>query len=114
MSRGQPEIFNTDPRVQYTAKSLTSRLESAGGSVSLDSRGRGLVHVLVERLWRSLKYEGVQLKACGSVSELEAGMLSWLHFSNHERRHQSLGPRPAAEVDHGSMMAKAAKNRPKT
>jgi putative transposase len=52
---GKPEIFNTDQGVQYTARSFTGRLESAGVLVSMDGRGRALDNVFVERLWRSLK-----------------------------------------------------------
>ena len=97
---GKPEIFNTDQGVQYTARSFTGRLESAGVLVSMDGRGRALDNIFVERLWRSLKYEEVYLKAYGSVAELEAGVSAWLHFYNHERLHQSLGYRTPAEVYH--------------
>ena len=97
---GKPEIFNTDQGVQYTARSFTSRLESAGVAVSMDGRGRALDNIFVERLWRSLKYEEVYLKGYGSVSELESGVSAWLRFYNHERLHQSLSYRTPAEVYH--------------
>ena len=97
---GKPEIFNTDQGVQYTARSFTGRLESAGVRVSMDGRGRALDNIFVERLWRSLKYEEVYLKGYGSVSELEAGVSAWLRFYNHERLHQSLSYRTPAEVYH--------------
>ena len=100
LERGKPEIFNTDQGVQYTARSFTGRLESAGVLVSMDGRGRALDNIFVERLWRSLKYEEVYLKAYGSVAELEAGVSAWLHFYNHERLHQSLNYRTPAEVYH--------------
>jgi putative transposase len=95
---GKPEIFNTDQGVQYTAKSFTGRLESAGVSVSMDGRGRALDNVFVERLWRSLKYEEVYLKDYQSVAELVSGLTSWFRFYNHERPHQSLKYRTPAEV----------------
>jgi putative transposase len=95
---GKPEIFNTDQGVQYTARSFTGRLESAGVSVSMDGRGRALDNVFVERLWRSLKYEEVYLKDYRSVAELESGRSSWFRFYNHERLHQSLAYRTPAEV----------------
>ena len=95
---GRPEIFNTDQGVQYTARSFTGRLESAGVSVSMDGRGRALDNVFVERLWRSLKYEEVYLKDYRSVAELESGLMSWFRFYNHERPHQSLEYRTPAEV----------------
>lgn len=97
---GTPEIFNTDQGVQYTARSFTGRLESAGVSVSMDGRGRALDNVFVERLWRSLKYEEVYLKDYRSVAELVAGLTNWFRFYNEERPHQSLKYRTPAEVYH--------------
>lgn len=97
---GKPEIFDTDQGVQYTARSFTGRLESAGVAVSMDGRGRALDNIFVERLWRSLKYEEVYLKGYGSVSELESGVSAWLRFYSHERLHQSLSYRTPAEVYH--------------
>ena len=55
LSRGRPEVFNTDQGVQFTAEAFTGRLESAGVAVSMDGRGRALDNVFVERLWRSVK-----------------------------------------------------------
>jgi putative transposase len=98
LSGGKPEIFNTDQGVQYTSRSFTGLVESAGALVSMDGRGRALDNVFVERLWRSLKYEEVYLKAHANVSELACGVSSWLRFYNHERPHQSLGYRTPAEV----------------
>jgi putative transposase len=95
---GKPEIFNTDQGVQYTARSFTGRLESAGVLVSMDGRGRALDNVFVERLWRSLKYEEVYLKDYRSVAELVSGLTNWFRFYNEERPHQSLKYRTPAEV----------------
>ena len=95
---GKPEIFNTDQGVQYTARSFTGRLESAGVLVSMDGRGRALDNVFVERLWRSLKDEEVYLKDYRNVAELVSGLTSWFRFYNHERPHQSLKYRTPAEV----------------
>ncbi len=95
---GTPEIFNTDQGSQFTSRSFTGRLERAGVAVSMDGRGRALDNVFVERLWRSLKYEEVYLKAYESVRELEAGLSSWFEFYNHERPHQSLGYQTPTEV----------------
>ncbi len=98
LSGGKPEIFNTDQGVQYTSRSFTGLVESAGASVSMDGRGRALDNVFVERLWRSLKYEEVYLKAHENVSDLEYGVSNWLRFYNHERPHQSLAYRTPGEV----------------
>jgi len=95
---GRPEIFNTDQGSQFTARAFTGRLEEAGVAVSMDGRGRALDDVFVERLWRSLKYEEVYLKAYQTVREMEAGLSGWFTFYNHERPHQGLGYRTPAEV----------------
>ena len=95
---GRPEIFNTDQGSQFTARAFTSRLEEEGVAVSMDGRGRALDNVFVERLWRSLKYEEVYLKAYRSVRELAKGLAEWFAFYNHERPHQSLAYRTPAEV----------------
>ena len=60
---GEPEIFNSDQGAQFTSAAFTTRLEAAGIAISMDGRGRWLDNVFVERLWRSLKYEEVHLKA---------------------------------------------------
>jgi putative transposase len=99
---GNPEIFNTDQGVQFTARAFTGRLEEGGIAVSMDGRGRALDNVFIERLWRSLKYEEVYLKAYRSVGELEAGLEGWFAFYNHERPHQSLAYRTPAEVYDGA------------
>ena len=59
----RPEVFNTDQGVQFTAEAFAGRLESAGVAVSMDGRGRALDDVFVERLWRSVKYEDVYIRA---------------------------------------------------
>jgi putative transposase len=95
---GRPEIFNTDQGCQFTARAFTGRLEEAGVAISMDGRGRALDNVFVERLWRSLKYEEVYLKAYRNVREMEAGLEGWFTFYNHERPHQGLDYRTPAEV----------------
>src|SRR5436853_271621 len=63
LGRSRPEIFNTDQGVQFTSREFTGRLQEAAVSISMDGRGRALDNVFVERLWRSVKYEEVDLKA---------------------------------------------------
>jgi putative transposase len=101
LGRGKPEVFNTDQGVQFTASAWTSRLETAGVSVSMDGRGRCLDNVFVERLWRSVKYEDVYLRCYETVLELERGLRAYFRFYNEERFHQSLDYRVPAEVYHG-------------
>lgn len=75
---------------------------AAGVRISMDVRGRVFDNVLVERLWRTVKYEEIYLKDYASVLELEQGLQSYFLFYNHERLHQSLGYRTPAEVHVGS------------
>src|SRR5215472_77584 len=62
LGRGRPEVFNTDQAAQFTAEAFAGRLESAGVAVSRDGRGRALDNVFVERLWRTVKYEGIYIQ----------------------------------------------------
>ena len=65
---GQPEIFNTDQGVQFTSADFLDELEARGVRISMDGKGRFLDNIFIERLWRSLKYEEVFIKAYGSVA----------------------------------------------
>ena len=97
LSRGRPEIFNTDQGVQFTSRAFTGRLESAAVAISMDGRGRALDNVFVERLWRSVKYEEVYLHDYANGVECHAGLSEYLRFYCEERPHQSLDYRtPAA------------------
>jgi putative transposase len=95
---GCPEVFNSDQGVQFTSSAFTSRLETAGAKVSMDGKGRCLDNVLVERLWRTVKYEEVYLWRHETVPALQAGLTRYFSFYNRERRHQSLANRTPAEV----------------
>ena len=95
---GQPEIFNTDQGVQFTAQEFTARLEGAGIRISMDGRGRALDNIFIERLWRSVKYEDIYLNDYASVPELDAGLRAYFQFYNQDRPHQNLGYRTPAEV----------------
>jgi len=64
----------------------------------MDGRGRALDNIFSERLWRSVKYEDIYLKAYPSVLELDLGLSNYFHFFNHERPHQSLSYLTPAEV----------------
>jgi putative transposase len=90
LSRGRPEVFNTDQGVQFTAQAWTQRLERAGVQVSMDGRGRCLDNVFVERLWRSVKYEDIYLHGYETVPALAQGLGRYFPFYNDERLHQSL------------------------
>jgi putative transposase len=95
---GRPEIFNTDQGVQFTSAAFVDELETRGVRVSMDGRGRFLDNIFIERLWRSLKYEEVFIKAYGAVPDARGGIGSWLSFYNDERPHQALCYRTPREV----------------
>ena len=77
----------------FTSEAFTEVLKSQGIRISMDGKGRWLDNVFVERLWRSLKYEEVYLKAYGNVAEAETSIGRYMEFFNSERRHQSLDRR---------------------
>jgi len=98
LARGRPEIFNTDQGVQFTGRRFVSCLESAQVAVSWDGRGRALDNVFVERLWRTVKYEEIYLKAYADGAEGRESLSRYWTFYNHERLHQSLDYRTPWEV----------------
>jgi putative transposase len=98
LSMARPEIFNTDQGSQFTSQAFTGRLTSAGVSVSMDGRGRVFDNIMVERLWRSVKYEEVYLKDYEEVREAREGLSGYFTFYNEERYHQSLAYRTPAAV----------------
>jgi putative transposase len=86
---GPPKIFNTDQGAQFTSVAFTGRLEAAG-AISMDGRGHFMDNIFIERLWRSIKYEEVHLKAYVDGREAQAGIGSWINFYNHRRSHQPM------------------------
>jgi putative transposase len=95
---GRPEVFNTDQGVQFTAQAWTGRLEAAGVTVSMDGRGRCLDNVVVERLWRSVKYEDIYLWRYETVPQLQQGLGRYFGYYNEGRLHQALDYRTPAAV----------------
>lgn len=95
---GIPEYFNTDQGSQFTGKEHTGILENYKVKISMDGKGRWMDNVFVERLWRSLKYEEVYLKAYESVEEARKGIAAWIEFYNYERPHQALDYRTPWEA----------------
>jgi putative transposase len=98
---GQPEIFNTDQGVQFTAHDFTDCLEAHHIRISMDGRGRALDNIFVERLWRTVKYEDIYLKEYPTVLALDAGLSRFFPFYNTDRPHQSLAYRVPAEIHFG-------------
>jgi putative transposase len=87
---GKPEIFNTDQGSQFTSSAFTGLLLENEVAISMDGRGSWRDNVFVERLWRSVKYEEVYLRAYDSVAEARASLGRYLAFYNSKRPHSSL------------------------
>jgi len=104
---GAPEIFNTDQGSQYTSKEFTGILHDNGVKISMDGKGRAMDNIMIERLWRTVKYEEVYLKEYTDVAELKAALKKYFHFYNYDRPHKSLGGKSPGDV-YLSKMAMAA------
>ena len=100
LGQGQPEVFNTDQGSQFTSLEFTQALQEHGVKISMDGKGRYTDNIFVERLWRTLKYEEVYLKAYANASEARRELGAYLRFYNDQRPHQALGYRTPAEVFH--------------
>jgi putative transposase len=87
---GRPEIFNTDQGSQFTSEAFTGVLTRNGIAISMDGKGAWRDNVFVERLWRSVKYEEVYLRAYDTVAEARASIGRYLSFYNTRRPHSSL------------------------
>jgi putative transposase len=87
---GKPDIFNTDQGSQFTGSAFTGVLATNGIAISMDGKGAWQDNVFVERLWRSIKYEEVYLRAYESVSEARTSIGRYLDFYNGRRPHSSL------------------------
>jgi putative transposase len=90
---GTPEIFNTDQGSQFTSTDFIKMLAAREIKISMDGKGAWRDNVFIERLWRSIKYEEVYLRAYASVSEARAGIGRYLTFYNSRRPHSSLDGR---------------------
>uniref|UniRef100_C6E3B2 Integrase catalytic region n=1 Tax=Geobacter sp. (strain M21) TaxID=443144 RepID=C6E3B2_GEOSM len=86
---GAPEIFNTDQGCQFTSEAFTSVLKSWNIKISMDGKGRFKDNIFIERLWHSLKYERIYLKAYESGAELSADLTHWFAFYNVKLPHST-------------------------
>lgn len=98
LSKGRPEIFNTDQGSQFTSEAFTDLLASHSIQISMDGKGRCTDNVFVERLWRSIKYEEVYLNAYQGVNEAKTAIGAYMRFYNDERPHQALGYQTPSQV----------------
>jgi putative transposase len=87
-----PEIFNTDQGSQFiTSEAFTATLKATGVAISMDGKGRWMDNMFIERLWRTIKYEEVYLRAYDTVAAARTGIGRYLSFYNARRTHQALG-----------------------
>ncbi len=119
---GTPDIFNTDQGAQFTSQAFTDVLLKEGVAISMDGKGARRDDVFVERLWRSIKYEEIYLRAYGSVGEARASIGQYLTLHNGRRPHSSLHrktpdqayfdrlPQPAAARTRQSSTQQSAKH----
>ena len=101
LARGRPEVFNTDQGSQFSSREFTQVLQDRGVKISMDGKGRYADNIFVERLWRTVKYEEVYLKAYANAGEARRELGAYFRFYNNQRPHQALGYRTPAEVFHG-------------
>ena len=95
---GTPDIFNTDQGSQFTSEDFTGLLKQHHIQISMDGKGSWIDNVFIERLWRSLKYEEVYLKAYESMPEAKQEIGRWLNFYNEERLHEKLDYKTPDEI----------------
>lgn len=98
LCHGQPDIFNTDQGVQFTAQAFTQELAAVSVRISMDGRGRFFDNIFVERLWRTVKYENIYIQEYATVADLLVGLSDYFHLYNYERPHQSLDYCTPADV----------------
>lgn len=90
LRRRRPEVFNTDQGSQFTSREFTGRLERESIQISMDGKGRALDNRMVERLWRTVKYERLYVKDWPTGADCQKGLTEYFHYYNHERPHSAL------------------------
>lgn len=104
---GAPEIFNTDQGSQFTSERFTGVLKSHGIKISMDGKGRALDNVMIERLWRTVKYDDIYIRGYETMMELYRGLDAFFKKYN-ARRHQTLGMSPEQKYRDGLVQQEAA------
>lgn len=100
---GAPEIFNTDQGAQFTDSDFTDRLKAHSVAISMDGKRRWIDNVFIERLWRSVKYEEVYLRAYANGREAQHSLSKYFTFYNARRLHETLGYATPDEVYFGAL-----------
>ena len=94
---GKPAIFNTDQGSQFTSHDFLNPLLANNIRISMDSKGRALDNIFIERFWRTIKYEHIYLRDYGDGRSLHEGLTGYFRFYNQQRKHQLLGYQTPAE-----------------
>lgn len=94
---GKPEIFNTDQGSQFTSQLFLKPLIDSKIKISMDSKGRALDNIFIERFWRTIKYEHLYLRAYEDGHQLHEGLREYFRFYNQDRKHQSLNYQTPSE-----------------
>jgi len=97
----RPEIFNTDQGSQYTAKEHIEILIDRGISISMDAKGRSIDNIIIERFWRTLKYENVYPSGYDTIKEARAGIEEYIHTYNTQRLHSAIDYKTPDEAYYG-------------
>lgn len=103
-----PEIFNTDQGSQFTSIAFTTLLKANNIKISMDGKGRATDNIIIERFWRTIKYENILLSDYASGIELKTGIAKYVEFYNNKRRHSSLDKKTPLEI-HDPKEAKEVK-----
>jgi putative transposase len=98
LKKGKPDIFNTDQGAQFTSEAFTGLLEQQGVRISMDGKGSYKDNLFIERLWRTVKYEEVYLKAYDDARDARINLGNYFKFYNTERPHQAHDYRTPAEI----------------
>lgn len=99
---GAPEVSNTDQGSQYTGATYTGVLKEHGVKISMDGKGRATDNIMIERLWRTVKYDDIYLKDYETVEQLIAGLRIFFDDYNNERPHSSHGGKTPAQIYFGT------------
>lgn len=95
LRKGKPEIFNSDQGSQFTSEAFTSLLQSEKIRISMDGKGRAMDNIMIERFWRTLKYENIYYNSYETSLDLYSGLSGYTKFYNFSRYHSTLKLRPA-------------------
>lgn len=98
LATGKPVVFNTDQGSQYTSNAFTDILKDSKVWISMSGKGRAFDNIMIERLWRTMKYEEVYLKEYKHYYEAQSSIEEYIRYYNEERNHSSLGNRTPKEV----------------